>query len=382
MRQNFSGGRSKSVVVEKKKRRIIGGPSSANVPGAAAKPAPVKKAPPVDEIAEAARKLGLSKDEYIKRQQAVTKAVAKADEKEEIRLAEEADRKRRMQEEKAALEAKKKAEEEAEIRRIQEEEEERKREEIEAARRAPTPAQKILAEGEPKKEQTALEKAGGRIKKKRTLPPPTRAAKNEPRRRKGKLTIVSALAGDDDRQRSLAQMRRARQKEKERQRGGGKLKVAREVTIPEAITVSDLANRMAERAADVVKYLMKQGTMAKMNDVLDADTAQLIAEDFGHVVKRVSEADVEDDFIIENEAEEDEGGKRTPRSPVIAIMGHVDHGKTSLLDALRSTDVAAGEAGGITQHIGAYQLQLKGGNKITRCHKGRIAFGLTNMVSR
>lgn len=361
VRQNFSGGRSKSVVVEKKKRRIIGGPS---VPGSAAKPAPAKAPPAVDEIAEAARKLGLSKTEYIKRQQAVTKAVAKADEKEEARKAEEAERKRRMAEEKAALEAKKKAEEEAEIRRLQEEEEERKREEIEAARRAPTPAQKILAEDKPVDAVSAIEKAGGRIKKKRVAPAaPARASKNEPRRRKGKLTIVSALAGDDDRQRSLASMRRARQREKERQRGGGKLKVAREVTIPEAITVSDLANRMAERAADVVKYLMKQGTMAKMNDVLDADTAQLIAEDFGHDVKRVAEADVEDDFITADEPVDE--GKQKPRAPVIAVMGHVDHGKTSLLDALRATDVASGEAGGITQHIGAYQLKLKTGNTIT-----------------
>lgn len=362
VRQSFSGGRSKAVVVEKKKRRIIGGPSA---PGGAANPAAPKPKAPVDEVAVAARKLGLSKAEYLKRQEAVSSAVAEQSEKEEIRKAEEAERKRRMAEEKAALDAKKKAEEEAEIRRIQEEEEERKREEIEAARRAPTPAQKILNEDKPSDELSALEKAGGRIKKQRSAPSkPARASKNTPRRRKGKLTIVSALAGDDERQRSLASMRRAREREKERQQGsGGAIKVAREVTIPEAITVSDLANRMAERAADVVKYLMKQGTMAKMNDVLDADTAQLIAEDFGHTVKRVAESDVEDDFIIADRVEDE--GKQSPRAPVIAIMGHVDHGKTSLLDALRSTDVAAGEAGGITQHIGAYQIKLKTGEKVT-----------------
>jgi len=363
VRQNFSGGRSKSVVVEKKKRRIIGGPGKPD--GASTggnKPAP--KAP-VDEAAEAARKLGLSKSEYLKRQQALSSAAAEQSQRDAIRKAEEDERKRRMDEERKTLAAKKKADEEAEMRRLAEEEEERKRAEADAARRAPTAAQKILAEDGDKDERTALEKAGGRIKKQRSGGPKSKgASKSNDRRRKGKLTIVSALSGDDERQRSLASMKRAREREKQRQRdhGGERLKVSREVTIPEAITVGDLANRMAERTADVVKYLMKQGTMAKVNDVLDADTAQLIAEDFGHIVKRVAEADVEDNFV--DAAPEDDSDK-TPRAPVIAIMGHVDHGKTSLLDALRSADVASGEAGGITQHIGAYQLQLKSGDKIT-----------------
>ena len=352
------GNRMKSVVVEKKKRRIIGGPGKpAGADASKAKPA-------LDEVAEAARKMGLSKAEFLKRQEAVNSAAAEQARRDEIRKNEEAERQRRQQEEQAALDAKRKAEEEAELRRIAAEEEERKRRDIEEARRAPSVAAKALAEDTNKEdERSILERAGGRIKKKRAVPPPARTKANEPRRRKGKLTIVSALSGDNERQRSLASMRRARQKEKQRQQDGGRVKVAREVTIPEAISVGDLANRMAERAADVVKYLMRQGDMVKINDMLDADTAQLVAEDFGHIVKRVAAADVEDDFIGADDA--DDSADLKPRAPVIAVMGHVDHGKTSIIDALRAADVASGEAGGITQHIGAYQIKTKGGQEIT-----------------
>ncbi|MBO6509848.1 MAG: translation initiation factor IF-2 [Roseibium sp.] len=427
VRQSFSHGRSKAVVVEKKKRRVV-------IPGQEPKPeAPAPTTQRLEKPAEAPRKPQQPDPQATKQARrsasgqrqkgngnvlrTLTKeeAAARAAALQMAKEREVEDRKRREEEDKrrAAEAAKRAVEEEA---RAKVEAEEKAKREAEEARIAAEKAKEAPAEAPEEKQPAAAKSAtpearqeGARrpsrgdgrppslddmgkrkapaaarakpeagkppaaeegdrsnkglraVKRPKQAPTPTTRPRGGEDRRRSKLTISAATGGDDgQRARSLASMRRRQEKAKRGQQQVVREKISREVTLPEAITIQELANRMAERAVDVIKLLMKQGQMLKINDVIDADTAELIAEEMGHTVKRVSEADVEEGLFTT----EDDPATLQSRPPVVTIMGHVDHGKTSLLDAIRKSKVVTGEAGGITQHIGAYQVD-QDGQKIT-----------------
>src|SRR5580692_6307287 len=378
VRQSFSHGRSKAVVVEKVKSRV---PTRARAETATPAAAPPKRtlavpsavpitpaAPPATATPAAAPKPSgvvlrtLTDEERTARARAL--GDARLREAEERKIAEEEALLRKSREtversERDAAEARK-AEEERRRKheletKLKAEQEAKKRFGEEATHAKPLAGRPAL---EPDEEETPRARRGAGAGRAAPAPKPARGTAQKSR---GRLTLVTALSADEERERSVAAFRRRVQRLKGQAADEPKEKLIREVTIPETITVQELANRMAERAVDVIKLLMKQGHMAQINDVIDADTAQLIAEELGHTVKRVAESDVEEGLFDVT----DDPSALLPRPAVVTVMGHVDHGKTSLLDGIRSTEVAAGEAGGITQHIGAYQVTVPSGSKIT-----------------
>jgi translation initiation factor IF-2 len=377
VKQSFSHGRTKAVVVEKKRSAAppAAAPVAKTAKPAAEKPTPEKAAAapaaaaPVAKPAAPARGVVLRQlSDEEKARRATALADAKVTDSEARKIAEADSARRARDEEQLKIERaaaeKRKTEEDA--RKIADDAA-KKRAEEEAARRMDAPkAGEVAAVDAPRRRLENDEEEGDSGKKgipgkpgASPKPPPPKKAEGE--RRRGKLTVTRALSDDDERVRSVASYKRHLQRVNKGHQVQAGPAGPRDIVVPETITVAELANRMARRTVDVIKVLMKNGMMATANDIIDADTAELVATEYGHVVKRVAESDVLEGLTGEQDSDE----TLVSRPPVVTIMGHVDHGKTSLLDVLRKTDVVAGEAGGITQHIGAYQVNLKSGQKIT-----------------
>ena len=416
VKQSFSHGRSKTVVVEKRTKRTFergstgkmaavpnqelaeglanlkkstaageGGEASSS-PRRSAAPAPSSNANDNLTASERVKRMAVLEQAKAREAERAAEAAAEAERREAERKAREASEKARQEELRQlaeAEEARRKAERAAEEARTNAEQESakpaakadapKKRDDAPAAAATAAPAQDRARtkKGEaPPRPQRGPEEAPvfGRVKKakgqeeqnkKTTL----RAKNDSGRRRSSKMSVADALEGDEDRMRSLSSIRRQREREKQRAKEAlaTQQKIVREVTVPETITVGELANRMAERSGDVIRVLMKMGVMATVNQSIDADTAELVIEELGHQIRRVADADVLEGLATPT----DDEGTKAPRPPVVTVMGHVDHGKTSILDFYRKANVVSGEAGGITQHIGAYQINAPSGKIIT-----------------